>query len=146
MVKGWGTWLRDLGSIPSVGSHFWFGCDVPFILARSLRNRTKNTGGPLCVCIPHTCSLKIPLCLFAKSSWFRRAWVLSTAWILWLTLFWRRITLSTLKTRNESVLSIKNCMSGSNRLTVSQSLRKLLYLRLQFNASDVVPMSDIIPW
>ena len=46
-----GLWLR-------VGScdreiRVRFGCGVPLILARSLRNETKNTGGPLCVCTSH---------------------------------------------------------------------------------------------
>ena len=44
---------------------------MPFILARSLLNGTKNTRGPLCVSTPH--SLKIPLCLFAKISYVRQA-------------------------------------------------------------------------
>ena len=60
MVKGWSSWSRDLGSIPSAGGHFWFGRGVPFILARSLQNWTKNTGGPLCVWTPHMRS-KYPL-------------------------------------------------------------------------------------
>ena len=61
MVKGWDSWSRDPGSIPSAGRHFWFGCGVPFILARSLRNGTENTGGPLCVCTPHMQSKDPPL-------------------------------------------------------------------------------------
>ena len=40
---------------------FQVGCGVPFILARSLRNETKNTGGPLCVCTPHLQSKDPPL-------------------------------------------------------------------------------------
>ena len=60
----WSWGLRDPSSIPSAGSHFWFGCGVSFILARSFRNVTKNTGNPLCVCTPHTQSkdLPLPLC------------------------------------------------------------------------------------
>ena len=42
-----------------------------------------------CVVAHLTCSLKIPICLFAKSSWFRRAWVWGAAWVLWLTLYSR---------------------------------------------------------
>ena len=61
MVKGWDSWSRDLGSIPSAGGCFWFGCGVPFILTRYLRNGTKNTGGPLCVCTPHMQSKDPPL-------------------------------------------------------------------------------------
>ena len=37
MVKGWGLWSRDLGSIPWASSHLWISCGVPFILERSLR-------------------------------------------------------------------------------------------------------------
>ena len=62
MVKGW-----DQGSIPITGSHFRFRCGVPFILARSLRNGTKNTGGPLCVCTPHMQSKDPPLTLRKES-------------------------------------------------------------------------------
>ena len=53
-------------------SHFWFGCGVPFILARSLRNGTKNTGGPLCVCTPHMQSKDPSLPLHKKEPifWF----------------------------------------------------------------------------
>ena len=51
--KGWDSWWMDSGSIPSTGSHFRLGCGVPPILARSLRNGTKNTGGSLFVCTPH---------------------------------------------------------------------------------------------
>ena len=55
MAKGWGLWSRDLGLMSSAGGQFWFGRSrsMPFILARSLQNRTKTTGGPLCVCTPH---------------------------------------------------------------------------------------------
>ena len=38
---------RDPGLIPSAGGHFCFGCCVLFILARSFRNGSKNTVGPL---------------------------------------------------------------------------------------------------
>ena len=69
-VKGWDSWSRDPGSITSAGSHLRIGCGVPFILARSLRNGTKIPEVH-CVIAHPTCSLKIPLCLFAKSSWFR---------------------------------------------------------------------------
>ena len=51
----------ELGSIPSANSHFGFGCCVPFIQARSLRNGTKSTGGPLCVCMPHKQSKDHPV-------------------------------------------------------------------------------------
>ena len=37
----------SLKLIPKTGSHFWFGCGVPLILARSLQNGTKNSGDPL---------------------------------------------------------------------------------------------------
>ena len=36
-----------------------------------------------CACTPHKCSLKIPLCLFAKSSRFRWAWAYGAAWVPW---------------------------------------------------------------
>ena len=52
---------RDPDSIPGAGSHFRFGCGVPLILARSLRNRTKNTRSPLCVGTPHTQSKDPPM-------------------------------------------------------------------------------------
>ena len=41
MVKGWDLWSRDSGSIFSAGRHFWFGCGLPFTLARTLLNGTK---------------------------------------------------------------------------------------------------------
>ena len=82
MVKGWDSWSRNPGSIPSASGRFWFGHGVPFILTRSLRYGTKNTGCPLCVCTPHMQS-KDPLCLFAKSSLFRRACGYSAAWVPW---------------------------------------------------------------
>ena len=87
MVKSWGLWTRDLGSIPCIGSHLWFGWP-------------KNTGGPLGVHKP-TRNLKISLCLFAKSSRFRRALyrVLFEYYGLLCTL--ERITLSALKTRQD---------------------------------------------
>ena len=44
----------------AAGSHFRFGCGVPPILARSLRNGTKNTGGLLYVCTPHMQSKDLP--------------------------------------------------------------------------------------
>ena len=46
VVKGWDLFSRDSRLIPHAGSHFWFGCGMPFILAMSME---KNTGGRLCV-------------------------------------------------------------------------------------------------
>ena len=44
--------------------------------------RAENTQGPLCVCTPSMQS-KDPLCLFAKCSRFRRAWVKGAARVPW---------------------------------------------------------------
>ena len=102
MDKCWGSWSRDPSSIPCSGSHFWFGCGVPFILARSLRNGTKNPWGSLCVCTPHMQS-KSPLCLFAKCSHFwRHGYAVQLEYYgKRCTLEW--ITLSALKTWHDNL-------------------------------------------
>ena len=70
-VKGWDSWSRDPGSIPSASNHFWFGFGVPFVLARSSQNVTLKIAEVYCVFAHSKCHL----CLFAKRSRYRRAWV-----------------------------------------------------------------------
>lgn len=44
----------NVGSFLGTAFNSWFGTGTPLILPRSLQNGTKNTGGTLCVCTPHT--------------------------------------------------------------------------------------------
>ena len=100
IVKGWGFWLINTSSIPSAGSHFWFNCGVPsFLLDGTLRNRTKNTGGPLCVCTHHMQSKNPPLPLHIRSSRSRQAhWYKARFGWYGLRCTLERITLFALKT------------------------------------------------
>ena len=86
MVKGWDLWSRDPGSIPSAGSQFWFSCGVRFILARSLRNGTKNTRCPLCVRTPHTQSNVLHQ--WALKTWQLNSACLKTSVVRWKLSLW----------------------------------------------------------
>ena len=91
MVKGWGLWLREPDSISRTGSHFWFGCGVPFILARSLRNGTKHTVGRPCVCTPHMQSNDPPSASSQRVADVGGHGYRARFWVLRLTLYSREV-------------------------------------------------------
>ena len=105
------------------GSHFRFCCGLPFILARSLRNGTRNTGGPLCVCTPHMQSITPPLPLCKEqptSAGMGIGLCLSTMCASSCTL--ERTTLPALKKKNRGTIVSQACIYGIFRKKYGLSL------------------------